>query len=285
MKVVVASGKGGVGKSMVASCLATFFHEAGKKVVACDCDVDAPNMHVWLGVKRFRVAKILKCSKKAFVKDEAKLLRCKLDPKVCKFGALKRKGASFEIDELLCEGCGACYMMCSDGIGMRTVENAEIRLAKTRFGFPLAFAQLYPGEKSSGRVVDEIVSFAEGIEHETMVMDAAAGIGCPLISSLKFADHVLLVVEPTVSGLSDLHRVLRVVKHFQREYSILLNKVGLNACIERKLRKKFSRKLVGEIPYAREVFACLNRGTLPLESAKLRKCFHGAFERLVDFLR
>ena len=206
MKIVVASGKGGVGKSMLASSLALLFSKT-QKIVACDCDVDAPNLGLWLGIPNFDKKEKISTSEKARIISQEGLNDKIL--KICNFRAIKKKGKKYIINPFLCEGCGACEIIYPNNIKLRFNKNGELRLKKTKYGFPLFSAQLYPGEAGSGKIVEELRKRAEKYKYDVMILDAAAGIGCPVIASVRGCNYAVLITEPTPSGFSDLKRILK----------------------------------------------------------------------------
>lgn len=162
-KLAIASGKGGVGKSMLTSCLSTLFAE-NNDVVAVDCDVDAPNLALWLGGvgKWDRIKKISTSEKPIF--DYKKCVGCGRCADACQFKAIKMVDNKPRLNPFLCEGCGACEVLCPQGaIRMKSVKNGEIRVKKTRYGFTLVSGQLYPGETGSGKVVSEVKDEAKKI--------------------------------------------------------------------------------------------------------------------------
>lgn len=255
MKLVIAGGKGGVGKSMLASSLAILFSKE-RKIVACDCDVDAPNLGLWLGVTKYdKIVKKVSLSEKALIINEKACIG-KLKPSDCKFGALKVKNGKLWVNPFLCEGCGVCKLICEEGIKIEPVENGEIRVARTRYGFILFSAQLYPGEKGSGKIVEELRHYAEEAG-EFIILDAAAGIGCPVIASLRGVDHAVMVTEPTLSALSDLKRILKIVTYFKIPYDIVINKYDINERITRRIEEKFKEKVIGKISYSKDVINAL----------------------------
>ena len=256
-KLVVASGKGGVGKSMLASVLATLFSKK-KKIIAIDADVDAPNLHLWLGQGENwdKVEKI--ATNERPVIDEKKCNLCGKCATICAFGAMKIKKKKLEVNNFFCEGCGACEAICPQkAIHMEPVENGEIRIKKNLAGFPLISAQLYPGETGSGKVVDEIKKRAGEFNYEMIVIDSAAGTGCPVIAALNGADTAVLVTEPTLSGLSDLRRVLKIVNHFQLPFFIVINKWDLNSGFSLDIEKEFKQNIIGKISYDKGIFKAI----------------------------
>ena len=254
MKIVVASGKGGVGKSMLASSLAILFSKS-KKIVACDCDVDAPNLGLWLGVTQYeKIEKISVSEKAKIINQEAcddKILN------ICKFHAIEKRNGKYFINPFLCEGCGVCKILYPNAVEIKAVENAEIRSVKTKYGFPLISAQLYPGETGSGKIVQELRKRADEFDYDVMILDAAAGIGCPVIASIVDSDFAVLITEPTPSGLSDLGRVLEIVNHFHLPYSVVINKWDINPAVAVEIEKKFRDKLLGKISYDKKVIQAI----------------------------
>jgi MinD superfamily P-loop ATPase len=251
MKIVVASGKGGTGKSMLASSMSILFSKIGR-VVACDCDVDAPNLGLWLGITEYDSKRKISTSEKAYINPE-KCVECGECFEACKFGAIERTGV-FTINPLLCEGCGVCQLVCkANAIELNKVMNGEIRVNETQLGFSLVSGQLYPGETGSGKIVQELRRKAEEFDHDIMILDSAAGIGCPVIASVTGCDFALLVTEPTPTGFTDLGRILDIVNHFRIPFRIVLNKWDINPTLSEKIESWSGELLLGKIPYDRKV--------------------------------
>ena len=257
MKIAVASGKGGVGKSMLASTLAILLSK-DHKVIAVDCDVDAPNLHLWLGESENwdKIEKISTNERPVINREKCDLCGKCVD--ICAFGALRIENWKLKIGNLYCEGCGACEVVCPQrAIKMVPVKNAEIRVKNDTHGFPLVSAQLYPGETGSGKIVEEIKKRAEKFDREIMILDSPAGTGCPVIAALKDANFAVLVTEPTPAALSDLQRVLTVVDHFQIPFGVVINKWDINPDLTQKVEKEFSGKILGKITYDKKIFAAI----------------------------
>jgi len=256
MKIVVASGKGGVGKSMLTSALALLFSKE-RKIVACDCDVDAPNLGLWLGITEYDIIEKISTSEKAFI-NRKKCINCEKCVKVCPYGAIEIKNGKIEINHLLCEGCGVCQMVCPKGaIEIKPVKNGEIRINTTKYNFPLISGKLYPGESGSGKIVEELKRRAEEFDNEITIFDSAAGIGCPVIASVRGSDFAVLVTEPTPSAFFDLKRILEVVNYFKIPYGIVINKFDINQRISKKIERFAGEKLLGKISYDKKVVDCI----------------------------
>jgi len=221
-EIVVLSGKGGTGKT---SIVASFASLAQSKVLA-DCDVDAADLHLLLKPK-VKEEKEFWSGHVAFI-DKEKCTECGLCQELCRFGAIK----DFEVDPLSCEGCGFCYHVCPvDAVTMKDSMSGHSFISETRYGH-LCHARLGIAQENSGKLVALVRQNAKFIvERENLdhiITDGPPGIGCPVISSLSGASLVLLVTEPTLSGIHDLERVIGVCRHFGVLVLVCVNKYDLN---------------------------------------------------------
>jgi len=290
LKLVVCSGKGGVGKSMLTSALSMLFAKE-RKIVAVDCDVDAPNLDIWLGgVKKWDKVSPVSTSAKPEI-DYERCNGCGLCVKKCRFEALKIVNKKPKLNPFLCEGCGACEVICPQkAIKLKPVQNGEIRVKKIReisgkFGkireMVLVSGQLYPGETGSGKVVTEIKKRAEKFNYEIMLIDSAPGTGCPVIASLQDSNFAVLVTEPTPSGFSDLKRVLKVVNHFNIPWGIVINKWNINKNLSQKIKKWAGKKFLGKISYDKKIFEAVSNLIPVLETtSKVNKEIKKIFKNL-----
>jgi MinD superfamily P-loop ATPase len=282
MKIVVASGKGGVGKSMLASALALLFSKE-RKIVACDCDVDAPNLGLWLGITEYDIIEKISTSEKALI-NRKKCINCEKCAKVCPNGAIEIKNGKIEINHLLCEGCGVCQLVCpKDAIEIKPVKNGEIRINTTKYNFPLISGKLYPGESGSGKIVEELKRRAEKFDNDITIFDSAAGIGCPVIASVRGSDFAVLVTEPTPSAFFDLKRILEVVNYFKIPYGIVINKFDINQRISKKIEKFAGEKLLGKISYDKKIVDCIvNLKPIVTSDSKVVNEIEEIFERMKE---
>ena len=258
--ITVLSGKGGVGKSSLTASLAVLLSKK-HKIVAVDCDVDAPNLALVLGIKKFKTSEKIQTSEKAVVTAKT-CPECKKDIDVCIFGAISwdEKNKKPVINKFLCEGCGACLLAFpKKTVKLVKVQNATINTAKTSYDFPIVSGQLKMGESGCGKVVTAVKQKAEKLamkEHaEIMLVDSSPGIGCPVIASIQGSDYVVAVTEPTPSALNDLQRALKVVEHFKIPCGIVINKYDINTGFTSKIEKTLEHqgyKLLGRIPYDRK---------------------------------
>ncbi len=255
LEFVVASGKGGVGKSTVSSTLALVLHRELGNVIAIDADADAPNLHLLLGVEKWEKIEPLKDSGKVVYILQDKCTACGECLKACARGAIKVVEGKYVVNELLCEGCGSCMYVCPEkAFRVRFVETGWVRRGMTRYGFPLISASLRVGRPNSGKLVTEEKNWAKELAREgtLLVTDAAAGIGCQVVASLAGANLAILVAEPTPASFSDFKRVYRLARHFMMPSVAVINKYDLNEEYAKEI-EEFAEKegieVLGEIPY------------------------------------
>ncbi len=269
-KIAIISGKGGVGKSMLASSLAILFSQDKHKIVAVDCDVDAPNLAVWLNeIGNWDEKRKISVSEKPLIDNNkinsAQAQKCA--PK-CKFKALIVEKEKLKLNYFLCEGCGACEFFCPQGaIKMKAVKNGEIKIKNTKYNFPLVSGHLFPGETGSGKVVSEIKQQAEKFKKELMIIDSSPGTGCPVIASIQDVDFAFLITEPTLSGLADLKRVLKVVEHFRIPWKLTINKWDINKKIFNHIKKWAGQNFLGKISYDKNIFKAISELTPIVETS------------------
>ena len=260
IKIAIASGKGGVGKSMLASSLSILFARS-RQLVAVDADVDAPNLHLWLGgIEQWDKVFKISSSQKAQINNPT-FEGVDACVEKCPFRALFVKKGQLKVNPYFCEGCGFCEEVCPQAkIRMVKRENAVIKIKnKTIFGFPLVSAELFPGEEGSGKIVSELLNQAEDFSYEVMIIDSSAGVGCPVNAALRSADFAVVVVEPTVSGISDLRRVLKIVRHFRLDFAVVINKWDINKQKTKAIERSFPGKILGKITYNQEVLKAVAR--------------------------
>ena len=269
LKIVIASGKGGVGKSMIASSLAILFTKKDRKIVAIDCDVDAPNLAIWLGgISSWDAQKKVSTIEKPII-DLNKCNGCGLCVKNCQFHALSLENNQAKLNHFLCEGCGVCKIVCPQkAIEMKKVDNAQINIKnKTKYNFPLISAQLFPGESGSGKIVAEAKKEAEKFDYDIMVIDSAPGTGCPVNAALFDANFAILVTEPTPSAFSDLEKILAVIDHFRIPYRLIINKWDIDPKFGQKVEKTFSGRILGKISYDQKIFKAISNLTPIMETS------------------
>lgn len=252
--LVVASGKGGTGKTTLSAVLVRLVARR-RRVVIADCDVEASNLPVALRANV--VTRSSFAGNPRAVVDEDFCEGCGDCLDRCRFGALSLSDKGFAvIDPWMCESCGACAQACRvDAISFVPHRAGEILVGKGPTG-PIVFGRLRPGEDLSGKLVTSVRERAEGIANERgtdlIVIDGPPGIGCPAIASITGANGVLAVTEPTLSGEHDLRRLVGLAHQLQVPVKVVLNKADLSATGAGRIRaacQELELELVGEVAF------------------------------------
>lgn len=264
-QLVVISGKGGTGKTIISAAFATL---APNKVMA-DCDVDAANLYLLLHPE-IRERHRFIGGKKAKLNPE-KCTQCGECLSVCRFSAIEEDSqGEIIIDPISCEGCAVCSYICPvEAIEMEDSVSGEWFISRTKYG-PFVHARLGTGEENSGKLVTEVrkkaKELAEKNKADFIIIDGPPGIGCPVIASLSGTDRALVVTEPTLSGIHDMERVTQVAQHFRIQTVCCINKYDINPQISDRIENwchENSIPLIGKIPFDEEVTQSMVQG-LPL---------------------
>ncbi len=267
-EIVVLSGKGGTGKT---SITASFAALGAKQMVLADCDVDAADMHL-LTAPEAILAEDFYSGKEALIKTEG-CVHCYKCIKACHFDAISVINGDFVVDPMECEGCSYCFHVCpTRTIEMNSRLAGKFYVSKTRFGNTLVHARLGIAADNSGKLVTKVREEAKKIaaeQHsEYILVDASPGIGCPVVASLTGAHFVVLVTEPTVSGIHDLERVYEVIEKLKIKTGCIINKVDINREMANKTKDFLKEKgipLLGELPYDHQFTKAITIGKTVVE--------------------
>lgn len=228
-QLVILSGKGGTGKTIVAAALA-HLGSAETSLVLADADVDASNLELILNPV-LRERRDFVSGHSAAIDPDA-CTDCGICLDVCRFDAIVEDSTGYRVDTIACEGCASCFYQCPDEAITMVPQPAQwwIR-SDTRFG-PLLHARLPAGQENSGKLVTRIREESRLIggeeERELILIDGPPGIGCPTIAASVGTDLALLVTEPTISADHDLQRIIATLDHFHIPAVALINKADVN---------------------------------------------------------
>ena len=222
-QIVVISGKGGTGKTVLSAALCAL----AKNKVIVDADVDAADLFLLLNPTIKETHKF-SGGGKAII-DQNLCNECGDCYDNCRFEAINK---NFIVAEILCEGCGLCARICPNkAIKMEPSDSGKWYISETKYGF-FVHAQLGVAEENSGKLVSIIkrqaIEIANKNNCDWIIIDGPPGIGCPVIACLSGADTALIVTEPTLSGLQDAKRVIEVAQHFGVHVKLVINKYDLN---------------------------------------------------------
>lgn len=246
-ELVVVSGKGGTGKTSVTAAFASL----AKNSVLCDADVDAADLHLLMAPKVQKVTDFMGGSLAVVRQDDC--VQCDRCRELCRFDAISE---DYVVDPIACEGCGVCVDLCpEEAIDFPVQKCGEWFTSDTRFG-PMVHARLGIAEENSGKLVSlvrqESKKMATKKGLELILTDGPPGIGCPVIAAIGGATALVVVVEPTVSGLHDMKRVAELAIHFRVPGMICVNKFDLNLEMTEQIEAYAQNKnmtLLGRIPF------------------------------------
>jgi MinD superfamily P-loop ATPase len=287
-ELVVISGKGGTGKTSLAASLVELARDGGP-VVAVDADVDASNLalildaapgepHDFVGGELAEV-------------DGDLCDGCGVCVEACRFGAVRLVREKARVDPLACDGCRVCRAVCPVGAVTMRPRVAGVWRVDAGAGFSLVHAELGVARDNSGKLVArvrrEARAVAERTGSELIVIDGPPGIGCPVHAAVTGADLVLIVTEPSPSGLHDLERALDTCAHFKRPAAVVVNKADLAPDLAGEVAGLSRRRGVpylGGLPFDRRVCGYLSRGLSLVHLEGLREPVVELWGRLREML-
>jgi len=246
MKITVASGKGGTGKTTVAVSLA-LAHEG--PLCLADADVEEPNLHIFLGEGvEFEEEEIIGIPIPRV--DEEKCTLCGVCQEVCQYNAILVTKNGVKIFDELCKGCGGCTLLCPE----KAISEVPFRVGKIRRGKKNSI-NFIEGLLDLGNINTTymIKQLKDRIKMDRVVIDAPPGVSCPMMECVKDADYVVLVTEPTPFGLFDLDLSVKVLRKMKIPFGVIVNKdtsrfPDLDAYLERE-----DVSVLMRIPFKKEI--------------------------------
>ncbi|NLI55009.1 MAG: 4Fe-4S binding protein [Clostridiales bacterium] len=285
-QLLILSGKGGTGKTTVACA----FIRLAKVRAYADCDIDAPNVHLTLAPTAAPSVETFYGMPKARI-DPDRCTACGLCRERCRFAAIHSGERSCFVDPFACEGCGVCAFVCPAGaVSLEPDAAGELRLYA---GETSAFstAQLKMGGGTSGKLVTQVkrrLNEAAPKDIPLAILDGSPGIGCPVIASLSGASMALIVTEPSVSGVSDMERIVQAAASFQTPLCVCVNKADTNPVITKQIEQYCSERVLpflGTIPFDPAAVRAVNRGlTVVDEDCPSGKAVREIYQKTIRLL-
>jgi len=273
MRVAIASGKGGTGKTTVATNLAWVAGEGGCRVAYVDCDVEEPNGHLFLKPEIASRRSLDRLHPKV---DEKRCTHCGLCGQICQYSAIVCVGEKVLVHPELCHACGGCVLVCGPGAITEVLrESGKLEIGQAG-AVRFVHGVLNIGEAMSTPLIRQVKAATP--EADLVIIDSPPGTSCPVIESVRGADLVLLVTEPTPFGLHDLKLAVEMVRALKRPLGVVINRTrfGSNEIHEYCCRQGI--EILVEIPDDRRIAEAYSRGVLACEVVAE---FHAAMRELL----
>jgi len=270
MRIAITGGKGGTGKSAIATAITAYLAE-NNKVMLIDLDADCPNDHLILDIERRKEKDVENMIPDI---DFSKCIKCGKCSEVCQFNAIVHvKGKKPILIPEQCSGCGACKIACPVKCIGETKKKIGTIYSGKKNNITLISSDLKPGEPVSEFVVDAAKDFAKPLEKEQdiTIIDTAAGTHCDVISACTGCDLAFAVTEPTPLGAHDLKLILDLLKILKVPVKIVLNKstVGDKTLIQ-DLAKEYNVEIAAEVPYEKSIVEAYSKGE-PIKHKSIEK--------------
>ncbi len=274
MTIAIASGKGGTGKTTVAINLALTLHAMGKTVCLLDCDVEAPNGHIFLDLQD-AVSKTVTVP--VPVVNEMLCDGCGRCGEVCGFSAIVSLGVKALAFPSLCHGCGGCMLACTKhAITEGTREVGSVHQGES-YGLEFAYGQLRIGEAMSPPLIREVKKHVQ--KTDITIIDCPPGTSCPVVQSVRGTDYVVLVTEPTPFGLNDLRLAVEMLREIGLPFGVVINRDNPTNRLAHDYCDSNDIAIIGTIPDDRRAAEAYSRGLFLIDAVE---GFKTVFEKIGD---
>ncbi len=278
-KIAIASGKGGTGKTLVATNLFHSLSKTGIPATLADCDAEAPNAKLFFKSKEESTSVV---TQKVPVIDESKCTYCGKCHDWCNYHAIffLPQPQVIKVMEELCHGCGACLAACHfKAITEKDVELGVVTTYTASNHNNLVEAHMHAGVYSPVPLIKAGIQAAG--DHQMTIMDAPPGTSCPFIQTVARADYVVLVTEPTPFGLSDLKQSVETLREMKKPIGVIINRAGMGNQEVYEYLTGENIPLLMEIPFERSIAASYAQGKLITEADTLWKSiFLGLLDKI-----
>ncbi len=280
MKIAIASGKGGTGKTTLSTNLAAYMAES-EPVVLADLDVEEPNSGLYIR------GEVLDREDKFKEIPEWDTSRCELCgdcQAVCNFNAILKLGKQIMVFPELCHACYACSELCPTGsLPMIKKKMGELKALKVK-GLDFIESKLLIGEEQAVPLIKQTLDYVDRNYPKVVykIYDSPPGTSCPVIEVTKNADMVILITEPTPFGLHDLKLAVETVRHLGKDFAVVINRLGLGDDRVERYCEEENIKIIASIPNDRKIAEIYSAGELLYPTVPVVK---DAVKKIADFIR
>ena len=276
MNIAIASGKGGTGKTTISTNLALTLVERGKAVQLLDCDVEEPNCHIFLKPE-IDTSQAVNVVLPRVIKE--KCTGCGICGQVCEYSAIVVVKGNVLIFPELCHGCGGCTLFCPEQAIEETHRPVGIVEKGTSSGIRFIQGVLKIGELMSPAVIKGVKKAAD--ETDVLIIDSPPGTSCPVIESVKDADFVLLVTEPTPFGLNDLKLAVGMVRQLEKPFAVAINRCDIGDEEVWRYCDDETIDIVLQIPDDRRIAEAYSRGEMIVHAVhEYKGLFEDCWEKI-----
>ncbi len=275
MKIAIASGKGGTGKSTIAVNLAYYLSEyKDKKISLLDCDVEEPNCHIFLKPEIINREKIFLSIPDI---DNEKCTGCGKCVEICRFNSLALVKNKIMVFPELCHSCGGCWLVCPEkAISKAQREVGELIDGKS-YSLNLTYGKTRIAEPMSPPLINAVKKW--GKDFDIQIIDCPPGTSCPMIAGIEGTDYVILVTEPTPFGLYDLKLAVEVVRKLGFKFGIVINKSSHNDHLIENYAKSEDIDLLAKLQDNRSIAKVYSKGEVILEKLpEYKELFKNLYE-------
>lgn len=265
IKIAIASGKGGTGKTFVSTNIFHTLLQNNYRAMLADCDAEAPNALAFFDTKPVREEEVFMMVP---VIDTDKCTWCGRCHEYCNYNAIfiLPPAKIIRVIEDLCHGCGACSVACEDG----AISEKPSSLGQLAFcslnGIPsLIEARMNIGVMSPVKVIKSAIKQIDG-QYDIAILDAPPGTSCPFIQTVSGADYIILVTEPTPFGLSDLKQSAETLRIMDKPFGAIINRAGSGDNTVQEYLARENIPLLLEIPFKKEIAEIYSIGKLVSET-------------------
>ena len=276
MRIAIASGKGGTGKTTVATNLARVIELHGDTVAYVDCDVEEPNGHIFL-------KPVVEKSEPAVlpypIVDNGRCISCGKCAEICQYRAIVMLGDDPFVTPEMCHACGGCWLVCP--VEAITPAEREIGIIETGISDGVGFVhgKLAIGQIMSPPLIRMVKSRIP--EDSIAVVDCPPGTSCPVVTAVQDADYVLLVTEPTPFGLHDLKLAIEVVRKLGIPHGVFINRADIGTSETERYCEQRSVEILEQFPDNRAVAEAYSKGELASDALpEVRELYESLYDTL-----